>query len=74
VGQHNILPYQQIPQLHIMCIMVRDIIVISMYMASMVIIITVTIMQVVSKSIPTVLTIPCTSSIQSITDTIWVKR
>jgi len=57
-----------------MYIMVRDITAISMYMVSMVIIITVTIMQVVSKSTHMVLTIPCTSSIQSITDTTWVKR
>jgi hypothetical protein len=74
VGRHNILPYQPIPQHHIMYIMVRDITAISMYMVSMVIIITVTIMQVVSKSTRMVLTIPCTSSIQSITDTTWVKR
>jgi hypothetical protein len=57
-----------------MYIMVRDITAISMYMVSMVIIITVTIMQVVSKSTPMVLTIPCMSNIQSIIDTTWVVK
>jgi len=54
--------------------MVRGITAISMYMASMVIIIIAIIMQVVSKSTHMVLTIPCMSRIQSITDTTWVVK
>jgi hypothetical protein len=57
-----------------MCIMARDITAISTYTASMAIIITVTITLVASKSIPTGPTIHCTSRIQSIIDTTWVKH
>ena len=57
-----------------MCITVRDITAISMYMVSMVIITTVTIMQAVRRSTHTLLTILCMSSILSTTDTTWVVK